>query len=95
MLLILSGAIFLEGIDIAMMVVALPALQRDLGRSTGSLRWVVSAYVLGYAGFILLGGRAADLHGYRTAFLVPLAGASLGFAVTLAGVRGRRARQRD
>lgn len=69
-LLVLSGAIFLEGIDVAMMGVALPAIQHDLGMSTGSLQWVVSAYVLGYGGFMLLGGRAADLLGRRRMFLL-------------------------
>ncbi|NUU23061.1 MAG: MFS transporter, partial [Streptomycetaceae bacterium] len=68
-LLVLSGAIFLEGIDVAMMGVALPAIQDDLGMSTASLQWVVSAYVLGYGGFMLLGGRAADLLGRRRMFL--------------------------
>lgn len=69
-LLVLSGAIFLEGIDVAMMGVALPAIQHDLGMSTGALQWVVSAYVLGYGGFMLLGGRAADLLGRRRMFLL-------------------------
>ena len=41
----------------------------DLGLSTTSLQWVVSAYVLGYGGFVLLGGRAADLLGRRRMFL--------------------------
>jgi MFS family permease len=69
-LLILCGAIFLEGVDVSMMGVALPAMQADLGMSTSSLQWVVSAYVLGYGGFMLLGGRAADLLGRRQMFLL-------------------------
>ncbi|WP_204745581.1 MFS transporter [Glycomyces paridis] len=72
-LLVLSGAIFLEGIDVAMLNIALPSIRADLGLSTGSLQWVVSAYVLGYGGFMLLGGRAADLLGRRRVFLVALA----------------------
>jgi len=40
--------------------------------STSSLQWVVSAYVLGYGGFLLLGGRAADLLGRRRVFLIAL-----------------------
>ncbi|MEO3750122.1 MFS transporter [Streptomyces sp. B6B3] len=71
-LLVLCGAIFLEGIDIAMLNVALPAIREDLGLATGELQWVVSAYVLGYGGFMLLGGRAADLFGRRRVFLIPL-----------------------
>jgi MFS family permease len=68
-LLVLCGAIFLEGIDIAMLNVALPAIRADLGLSTAMLSGVVSAYVLGYGGFILVGGRAADLFGRRRMFL--------------------------
>ncbi|WP_433339224.1 MFS transporter [Spirillospora sp. CA-294931] len=68
-LLVLAGAVFLEGIDIAMLNVALPSIRADLGLSTGMLSGVVSAYVLGYGGFMLLGGRAADLLGRRRMFL--------------------------
>ncbi|MEV0262560.1 MFS transporter [Streptomyces sp. NPDC050617] len=69
-LLVLCGAIFLEGADLAMMNVALPSIRADLGLSTGSLQWVMSGYVLGYGGFILLGGRTADLLGRRRMFLL-------------------------
>ncbi|MBD0843802.1 MFS transporter [Streptomyces sp. TRM68416] len=68
-LLVLCGAIFLEGIDVAMLNVALPSIRADLGLSTGSLQWVMSAYVLGYGGFMLVGGRAADLFGRRRMFI--------------------------
>ncbi|MFH9403510.1 MFS transporter [Streptomyces sp. NPDC017638] len=72
-LLVLCGAIFLEGIDVAMLNVALPSIRSDLGMSTGELQWVMSAYVLGYGGFMLLGGRAADLFGRRRMFVLWLA----------------------
>ncbi|MFE4260470.1 MFS transporter [Streptomyces sp. NPDC056883] len=68
-LLVLAGAIFLEGIDVAMLNVALPSIRADLGLETGTLQWVMSAYVLGYGGFMLLGGRAADLFGRRRMFI--------------------------
>ncbi|WP_221762048.1 MFS transporter [Nonomuraea sp. WAC 01424] len=68
-LFVLAGAVFLEGIDVAMLNVALPSIRADLGLSTGMLSGVVSAYVLGYGGFMLLGGRAADLLGRRRMFL--------------------------
>ncbi|WTJ28539.1 MFS transporter [Streptomyces luteogriseus] len=70
LLLVLCGTIFLEGIDVAMMAVAIPAVRADLGLATGAAAWVMSAYVLGYAGFTLLGGRAADLLGRRRMFLL-------------------------
>jgi MFS family permease len=69
LLLVLSGAVFLEGADISMMGVALPSIRADLGMSTASLQWVVSAYVLGYGGFVLLGGRIGDIVGRRRMFL--------------------------
>ncbi|WP_131736627.1 MFS transporter [Actinomadura roseirufa] len=72
-LLVLCGAIFLEGIDVAMVNVALPSIRADLGLSTGMLSGVVSAYVLGYGGFMLLGGRAGDLLGHRRMFVLWLA----------------------
>ncbi|NEA45904.1 MFS transporter [Streptomyces sp. SID10815] len=68
-LFVLCGAIFLEGVDVAMLNVALPSIRADLDLSTGMLQWVMSAYVLGYGGFMLLGGRAADLFGRRQMFL--------------------------
>jgi len=72
-LIVLCGAIFLEGIDVAMLNIALPAIRADLGLSTTTLSAVVSAYVLGYAGFMLLGGRAADIFGKKRVFLTALA----------------------
>jgi MFS family permease len=72
MLLVLCGAIFLDSLDISMTGVALPGIGADLGMSTRALQWIVSAYVLGYGGFLLLGGRAADLLGRRRVFLASL-----------------------
>jgi MFS family permease len=72
-LLVLCGALFLDALDVSMIGVALPSIRRDLALSTSTLQWVVSAYVLGYGGFLLLGGRAADLFGRRRMFVVSLA----------------------
>jgi len=83
MLFVLCGAIFLEGIDVAMLNVALPSIRSDLDLSTGSLSWVMSSYVLGYGGFMLLGGRAADLLGRRRMFL-----AWLGVFIVFSGLGG-------
>ena len=68
-LFVLCGAIFLEGIDVSMMGVALPSIRAELGLSTSELQWIVTAYVLSYGGFVLLGGRAADLLGRRRMFI--------------------------
>src|SRR3954467_1197066 len=71
------GALFLDGLDVSMVGVALPSIRADLGISTSQLQWVVSGYVLGYGGLLLLGGRAADLLGRKRVFLT---------AVTLFGI---------
>ncbi|MDQ0061389.1 MFS transporter [Paenibacillus harenae] len=83
LLFVLCGAIFLEGIDVSMINVALPSIRTELGMSTSALSWVVSAYVLGYGGFMLLGGRAADLLGRRRMFL-----AWLGIFLVFSGIGG-------
>ncbi|WP_413229169.1 MFS transporter [Actinomadura citrea] len=73
MLLVLCGALFLDALDVSMKGVALPSIGADLGMSTRSLQWVVSGYVLGFGGLLLLGGRAADLLGRRRMFVLSLA----------------------
>src|SRR5207237_7016101 len=61
---------FMVVLDIAIVNVALPSIQVDLGFSEQNLQWVISAYALVFGGFLLLGGRAADLLGRRRIFLV-------------------------
>ncbi|MFC4908389.1 MFS transporter [Actinomadura gamaensis] len=59
-------------LDVSIVNVALPAIRDDLGFSAGDLQWVVNAYAVIYAGFLLLGGRAADLFGRRRVFAAGL-----------------------
>jgi len=73
LLVVLCGALFLDGLDISMVGVALPSIGTDLGMSAGALQWIVSGYVLGYGGLLLLGGRSADLLGRRQVFLAAVA----------------------
>src|SRR3954471_16900118 len=56
---------FLDFVDASIVNVALPSIRRDLGFSIQNLQWVLSGYLLTYGGFMLLGGRAADLLGRR------------------------------
>ncbi len=72
-LFVLGGALCLDALDVSMVGVALPSIRAALGLSTASLQWIVSGYVLGYGGLLLLGGRAADLLGRRRVFLIALA----------------------
>src|SRR6266496_4240840 len=65
----LSAAQFMFVLDIAFVNVALLSIKIDLGFSQENLQWVISAYALFFGGFLLLGGRAADLLGRRRLFL--------------------------
>jgi EmrB/QacA subfamily drug resistance transporter len=60
---------FMVVLDVSIVTVALPSIGRDLHYSPTGLQWVVNAYVLTFAGFLLLGGRAADLFGQRRVYL--------------------------
>ena len=72
-LLVLGGALLLDGLDVSMVGVALPDIRSALHMSTSSLQWIVSGYTLGYGGLLLLGGRAADLLGRRRVFIAAVA----------------------
>jgi MFS family permease len=72
-LLVLGGALLLDGLDVSMVGVALPSIRDALHMSTASLQWIVSGYTLGYGGLLLLGGRASDLLGRRRVFVVAVA----------------------
>ncbi|CAM5560356.1 Transmembrane transport protein OS=Streptomyces glaucescens OX=1907 GN=SGLAU_10580 PE=4 SV=1 [Streptomyces glaucescens] len=63
---------FLVVLDVSVVNVALPAIRADLGLSGPGLQWVVNAYAIAFAGFMLLGGRAGDLFGRKRMFLVGL-----------------------
>jgi EmrB/QacA subfamily drug resistance transporter len=89
LLVVACVAQFMVLLDVSIVNVALPSIHQHLGFSTTGLQWVVNAYTLTFAGFLLLGGRCADLLGRRRVFL---AGAAL-FAVSslacaLASTRG-------
>src|SRR3954449_12995612 len=95
---LLSAVQFMVVLDIAIVNVALPSIKIDLGFSQENLQWVISAYALFFGGFLLLGGRAADLLGRRRVFLVGIVvftAASLlsGFAWSEGALIGSRALQ--
>jgi EmrB/QacA subfamily drug resistance transporter len=77
---ILAAAQFMVILDATIVNVALPAIQKSLGFSGSQLQWIITAYALTFGGFLLLGGRLADLFGRRRLFVVGVvifAGASL------------------
>ncbi|MFF5978707.1 MFS transporter [Streptomyces olindensis] len=63
---------FLVVLDVSVVNVALPSMRTGLGLSEQGLQWVVNAYAITFAGFMLLGGRAGDLYGRKRMFLVGL-----------------------
>jgi EmrB/QacA subfamily drug resistance transporter len=81
---LLSVAQFMVVLDIAVVNVALPSLQDDLGIAQDDLQWVVTAYALALGGFLMLGGRAADLFGRRRMLVAGLA--VFGLASLVAGL---------
>ncbi len=89
---------FMVVLDVSIVNVALPDIRHDLHMSQGGLAWVLNAYTLTFAGFLLLGGRAADLWGRRRLFLIGVALFSLtsligGLAQTSGELIGARALQ--
>jgi EmrB/QacA subfamily drug resistance transporter len=96
---VLAVAYFMTIVDLTIVNVALPTIGRELHFSETNLQWVVTAYGLTFGGFLLLGGRAADLLGRRRIMLIGLAtftAASLGcalattdsFLIVMRGVQG-------
>ena len=95
---LLLGVQFMVVLDIAIVNVALPSIQKDLGFSERNLQWIVSAYALLFGGLLLLGGRVADLLGRRRLFIgglivFTLASLASGLAWSEAALIGARAFQ--
>src|SRR5215475_12226641 len=96
---VVCAAFFMTVLDVSIVNVALPSIGRGLHFSEANLQWVVTAYAITFGGFLLLGGRAADLLGRRRIFMLGLAiftAASLGcglasndgLLIALRGVQG-------
>jgi EmrB/QacA subfamily drug resistance transporter len=97
-LVLLAAAQFVVVLDASIVNVALPTIQKALGFSQENLAWVVNAYVLTFGGFLLLGGRLADLLGRRRVFmggllLVAFASLAAGFSATEGQLIAARAAQ--
>jgi EmrB/QacA subfamily drug resistance transporter len=70
---VVATAFFMTILDVSIVNVALPSIGRDLHFSQANLQWVITAYAIAFGGFLLLGGRAADLLGRRSVFMVGVA----------------------
>jgi EmrB/QacA subfamily drug resistance transporter len=67
---VVATAFFMTILDVSIVNVALPSIAKDLDFSRENLQWVITAYAIAFGGFLLLGGRAADLLGRRRVFMV-------------------------
>ena len=67
---VLAGAQFLVALDISIITVAVPSIERQMSFSPASLQWVVNAYALPFGGLLLLGGRLGDIFGRRRIFQI-------------------------
>src|SRR3954454_14451080 len=72
MVALLCTAQFVVVLDATIVAIALPAIQRSLRMATADLQWVLTAYTLAFAGFLVLAGRLASLHGRRRLFVAGL-----------------------
>jgi EmrB/QacA subfamily drug resistance transporter len=70
---VVATAFFMTILDVSIVNVALPTIGEDLNFSRENLQWVITAYAIAFGGFLLLGGRAADLLGRRRVFMVGVA----------------------
>ena len=73
MVALLCLAQFVVVLDATIVAIALPDIQRSLHVATADVQWVVTAYTLAFAGFLVLAGRLADLHGRRRVFMAGMA----------------------
>jgi EmrB/QacA subfamily drug resistance transporter len=69
---VVGAAFFMTILDVAIVNVAIPSIQKDLGIAEATVQWVITAYAITFGGFLLLGGRMADLLGRRRIFVVGL-----------------------
>src|SRR6187431_2738547 len=70
---VVATAFFMTILDVSIVNVALPSIAKDLNFSQENLQWVITAYAIAFGGFLLLGGRLADLFGRRRLFMTGLA----------------------
>src|SRR6058998_2175589 len=69
---VVGAAFFMTILDVAIVNVAIPSIQKDLHIAESTVQWVITAYAITFGGFLLLGGRMADLLGRRRIFIVGL-----------------------
>ncbi|MFI6153793.1 MFS transporter [Kitasatospora sp. NPDC051170] len=81
LLAVVTGASFLDSLDVNIVTVVLPAVQRDLGTEFATAQWTLAGYALAFSLFLITGGRLGDIHGRKRVFLAGVAGFTLASAV--------------
>lgn len=76
-LVVVAGAFMMDLIDLTIVNVALPSIQRDLSADTAQMQWMVAGYAVAFAILLITGGRLGDTHGYRRLFMIGMAGFTL------------------
>ncbi|MDT9685338.1 MFS transporter [Streptomyces sp. TRM76323] len=78
---VVMTAAFMDLVDVTIVHIALPSIQRDLGADFGAVQWITAGYALAFAAGLITGGRLGDIHGRRRLFLVGVAGFTLASAL--------------
>ncbi|MFJ9559825.1 MFS transporter [Streptomyces fuscichromogenes] len=78
---IVMTAAFMDLVDVTIVNIAIPSIQRDAGASVGQIQWITAGYALAFAAGLITGGRLGDIHGRRRLFLIGVAGFTLASAL--------------
>ncbi|WP_228973965.1 MFS transporter [Streptomyces sp. DH12] len=78
---IVMTAAFMDLVDVTIVNIAIPAIQRDLGATFGAIQWITAGYALAFAAGLITGGRLGDIHGRKRVFLIGVGGFTLASAL--------------
>ncbi|MGW0766607.1 MFS transporter [Streptomyces sp. NPDC002676] len=78
---IVMAAAFMDLVDVTIVNIAIPSIQKDEGASLSQIQWITAGYALAFAAFLITGGRLGDIHGRRRLFLVGIAGFTVASAL--------------
>ena len=78
---IVMTAAFMDLVDVTIVNIAIPSIQKDAGASLGQIQWITAGYALAFAAGLITGGRLGDIHGRRRLFLVGIGGFTLASAL--------------
>ncbi|MGW7594591.1 MFS transporter, partial [Streptomyces rubiginosohelvolus] len=77
---IVMTAAFMDLVDVTIVNIAIPSIERDTGASFSSIQWIVAGYALAFAAGLITGGRLGDIYGRKRLFLIGIGGFTLASA---------------